>query len=457
MHEHTHLTRSNGIVRFCEGGEGRQGCLACPNGMIDFNKPGKWDTRDLRSAREFFSAELESSGQGGAARESPQPPLDENEPICFTNSDLETTPSRDGEDHACGSDVGAYSSDEEAIKYMGDIDVPSSAPRSPPLSPKNVARERRLLAASMVHRCVDAWSRAQWLSAAGQWQERADRFGERIERSVYERQLLADRFGERIEAQRMRQNRFTGQHSYEWLAELGATLPISLWLSSTERTVILPLDNRAHGAYIEEAPPPPAAHATADTSKSNMTHEEYIEFMQCIENHNGINPKTGILVEVPYGFRAHLNCSSSGEEEDSDAQPEQEAAARPWRIDAQFDKTAPSSPPSSPPCSPIASPTPSPPYSPPMSRPVSPPPPDTPSTWPRCRFGDTGRHNIVGDHCPCGTGISWWCTLGCGHTFKDHFCDAPQHKSASELSAAFVTSWIRRLVSPRLIHSYADL
>ena len=73
MHEHTHLTRSNGIVRFCEGGEGRQGCLACPNGMIDFNKPGKWDTRDLRSAQEFFSAELESSGQGGAARESPPP------------------------------------------------------------------------------------------------------------------------------------------------------------------------------------------------------------------------------------------------------------------------------------------------------------------------------------------------------------------------------------------------
>ena len=104
--------------------------------------------------------------------------------------------------------------------------------------------------ASVVHVRVDTWSLTQWMSAADQFEAyqaiRAEQWelGPIVyqQRSVEDRQLLAENFAKRIEAHRMRHKRFTGRFTDELLAEFGAALPVSLWRSSNERTIILPLD-----------------------------------------------------------------------------------------------------------------------------------------------------------------------------------------------------------------------
>ena len=64
---HEHLTRSSGTVSFCPGGDGRQQCLAGPDGMIDFNKPGKWDRRDLVALADIFAPASDGLAAGPMA------------------------------------------------------------------------------------------------------------------------------------------------------------------------------------------------------------------------------------------------------------------------------------------------------------------------------------------------------------------------------------------------------
>ena len=255
---------------------------------------------------------------------------------------------------------------------------PSTPPTSPTASPAQT-EPSPAAPMPMVHMCVDAWSHSEWMNATEQWEARQV-LGPSRQRSLRDRQLLAERFAARIEAQRDRQRRFTGQYTIEALTDLGAALPVSLWRSTGERTVVLPLYDAVPSASSSSSPPAPneatplpAAQATASASSSNMTYHDYVEYMQSVENHNDIDPKTGVPVDVSHLFTAHLD-SSSDEEAGSDAElqrdtPGMTAAARPWRIDAHLDDnraTPPpphSSPPMSPPSSPPALPNISPPHS----------------------------------------------------------------------------------------------
>ena len=73
-----------------------------------------------------------------------------------------------------------------------------------------------------------------------------------------------------------------------------------------------------------------------------------------------------------------------------------------------------------------------------MSRPGSPSPPDTPATWPRCRLGDGGQHQLAGIMCQCQqpNAIHWWCELGCGFRFTDHTCSLQEQWDTERLLLA---------------------
>ena len=134
-----------------------------------------------------------------------------NEQIAEFNAALPVSPWRSAHKNDCppGGGRNTSTTPPPAAPYTSSFRWPQAA------TPTDGDYKRRLQAASMVHVRVDTWSHSQWLNAADQWEALADRFGERIERSVHDRQLIADRFSERIEAHRMRQDRFTGRHSYE--------------------------------------------------------------------------------------------------------------------------------------------------------------------------------------------------------------------------------------------------